>query len=631
MYGKKRFLVFKLVFFVSLCLTAQTHTAVPLGDPVYHILEQAQMRGLCRFLPSAKPYSRAFIISVIDEIFTKNETLGFGRLTESEGNILRQYRTDLSPGKEGFDMVRGAYFTDHLWDDSYFSGEFGFGFDLFFAGGYYPEGGGFRKATDSMLSLSVKGDLGKGLSYGLAVNGGVFMSPRNILGEYHTYYAGFNDGDDGPYPDSPWYKDRILTAYSEPVAYFPYTYKKKWDGSVWYTSDVSNSGHQGWPQNLSIGYSMIPELSGEFLNGHIFYRIARLDREWGGMTNNGSLILNQSAQPFLAGEITFAPFKWLSFSSLTGVLEYNNTEGIKNSAETSQNAFSIVMLELNYDSYMHMDFGSTAVWPKRFELGYIFPIMDNFLYQNNIGDFDNMAFFLNVQGQYPGLGKLWFSFFLDEANPDSEFFRKSKEMYAFQLGASARIPWLPFSSLTVSYTKNEPYNYTHIRESVPWYGELPMETNYVNNGKSLGYYIPPNSDEILVRVDAMPTLRNMVSLQYQLIRHGADYGDRAVGGSSFMSELDPRGRNEKPNLRKFFLHDGAYQWTHIFKFTGEYSFAGFNMPVKLYCEIGGVYSYFTDIDGEVNSGSKPYSVIDTPVYPHSFGFIGVFGVKLFPK
>jgi hypothetical protein len=205
-------------------------------------------------------------------------------------------------------------------------------------------------------------------------------------------------------------------------------------------------------------------------------------------------------------------------------------------------------------------------------------------------------------------------------------------MYAFQLGATARFIWLPFGSVTLSYTKNEPYNYTHQRISVPWYGKLPMETNYVSNGKSLGHYIPPNSDEILFRLDSIPTPRSLARLQYQLIRHGADYGDRAVGGSSLMSELDPKGRSTKLNLRKYFLHDGAYQWTHIFKFMGEYSFAGSNVPVKLFCELGGVYSYFTDIDGEVNSGSKyDYSVIDTPLYPHSLGFIGVFGIKIFPK
>jgi len=636
MFKRICFFVYALLLTAGISLVAQTQLSVPLGDPVYHVIEQAQIRGLCGFLPAAKPYSKAMILSIIDEILNSNEARRFGRLNEDERKILEQFRVDFGPGKNGIDKMRGTYFTDKTWNNVYFSGELGFGANLIFAGGYYPNEDDFYGATDSTLSISFKGDLGRNTSYGFTLHGGIFKSPRKELGPYHTYNPGFNNGEVGPYPDTPWYKDEVITTYSEPLAFFPYTYKKNWDGSVWYTTDVSNSGHEGWPQELSVGYSMLPELAGTLLNGHVSYRIARLDREWGGMTNNGSLVLNQSAQPFLAGEVTITPFTWLSISSLTGVLEYNNVKGIKDSAAANQNAFSIVMLEANYKSYFHVDFGSTAIWPKRFELGYIFPFADNLLYQDNIGDFDNMAAFLDIYGQFPGLGKLWFSFFLDETNlaemkPNSGFFEKSKHMYAYQIGASVQIPALAFSSVTVSYTKNEPYNYTHPKSPVPWYGDLPMETSYANNGKSLGHYIPPNSDEILVRFDTMPMLRSVVGFQYQLIRHGADYGDRAVAGSSLLSELDPMRHIDKPNLRKYFLHDGAYQWMHIFKLKGEYSFAGFNVPVKAFCELGVVYSYFTDIEGEVNSGSRPYSTIDTPEYPHSRGFIGVLGVRIFPK
>jgi len=624
------FFVFVLVLTVHVSLSAQTQLAVPLGDPVYYVIEQAQMRGLYRFLPDAKPYSRAMILSIVEGILKSDATGRFGKLTVTERGILEQYLARFTPSKNGIDMMRGTYSVDHLWDDIYFSGELGFDINLVFAGGYYPDEENSYWATDSTFSFSFKGDLGRNTSYGFALTGGVFKSPRNVLGEYHTYYKDFNNGSEGPYSDQPWNKDRIITTYSEPKAFFPYTYKKNWDGSVWFTSNVSNDGQEGWPQELSLGYSMLPEFAGIFMNGHVSYRIARLDREWGGMTNNGSLILNQSAQPFLAGEVTFTPFEWISFSSLTGVLEYNNTHGIQDSAATSQNAFSIVMLESNYKNYFHFNIGSTAVWPKRFELGYVFPLADNFLYQDNIGDFDNMALFLNFQGQYPGLGKLWASFFLDEANLESDFFEKSKMMYAYQVGTSVQIPGLAFSSITASYTKIEPYAYTHTRISVPWYSNY-MEISYTNNGKSLGHYIPPNSDEILVRFDTMATLSSIFRLQYQLIRHGADFGDRAVGGSSLLSELDPRGRSYKLNLRKFFLHDGAYQWMHIIKLRGEYSLFSFKLPIKVFCELGGVYSYFTDIEGDVNSGYKPYSVINTPVYPHSLGFIGVLGVAIFPK
>jgi hypothetical protein len=121
-----------------------------------------------------------------------------------------------------------------------------------------------------------------------------------------------------------------------------------------------------------------------------------------------------------------------------------------------------------------------------------------------------------------------------------DFFNMSRFMIAYQFGTVVHIPWikrLPFSSLTLSYTKIEPYTYTHTRESVPWYNGLAMETNWVNRGRALGHYIPPNSDEILVRFAAIPVSESMVGFQYQMIRNGASYGDRAVGGSSLWSEL----------------------------------------------------------------------------------------------
>jgi hypothetical protein len=655
---KKCFIVCSLLVVFPFFLSAQSHLSVPLGEPVYHVIEQAQLRGLCGFLPNVKPYSRDKVLSIIEEILNNNETLKLGRLTEQEQAILEQFRQTYNPNKKGIDLTRGTYSVDHVWHDIYFSGELGFGLDLGFSGAYYAKAGGFQSPArenpenpdkiifpganhpdsgdfyngiDSWIYVSFKGDLGRKASYGLGIQGGFFKSPRAVLGEYNTFYEGYPTVND----DDPARFNQLITTYSEPLTYFPYTYKKNWDGSVWYTSKVDNAGHEEWPEALSIGYSMIPELAGAGLNGHVFYRFARVDREWSGMTSNGSLVLNQSAQPFFAAELTITPFTWISFSGLAGILEHSAI-GIKDSARTFQNAFSINMLEVNIKNYFHIDFGSSAVWPKRFELGYLFPLVDKFLYQNNIGDFDNMALFLNLQGQYPGLGKLWFSFFMDEVNTEGGFFEKSRQMYSYQFGGSFHIPLLSFTSVTLSYTKVEPYTYTHTREDVPWYGTLPMETNYVNNGRPLGYYIPPNSDEILVRFDTMPAPRSKVSLQYQLIRHGADYGSRAVGGSSFWSELDP---DERSDIKKYFLHDGAYQWMHIFKVGGEYSFSGFKIPVKLFCELGGVYSYFTDIDNSIpanagipNMGSRhPYSIINKPEYPHSISFIMFLGVKVFPK
>jgi hypothetical protein len=356
------------------------------------------------------------------------------------------------------------------------------------------------------------------------------------------------------------------------------------------------------------------------------------------MDPGSSLVLNQIAQPFLALEATAYLTGWFRFSALTGVLEFSPERGgLKGASATFQNAFSAAMVELEYKQFFHFDIGTTSVWPKRFELGYLFPLLDNYLYQNNIGDNDNLALFASIRFQYPGMFKVWFSGFADELNPAEikDLFAKDRMMFALQAGTSWNIPWLPFSTVALRYTKIEPYTYTHQRRSdLPWYGDNYMETNYVNNGRGLGYYLPPNSDEILLRFETQPELSTGMHFQYQMIRHGADFGPHAVDGSSYWSELDPSGRSSKQTLRKSFLEDGAYQWQHILKAGATYRFA--KIPVFVYGEAGVVFSYFTDIDPAgalyTDWAGKPYatSIVDTSIYPRSTTFIVTLGVTIFP-
>jgi len=649
---KNVFFVLFLSVILVVSVSAQTHISVPLGHPIYLVLEQAQVRGLCGILPAAKPYSRAKVISCINEILERNGSRRFGRLSEAEIEILENFIKTINPERKKFDYLRGTVSWERLSKKNYyFSAEFGFGADFIFAGGYYPVAGGFKNEKDDsyfsdanhpasgdvygdltfLPSISFYGDLGKRFSYGLTLSGFIGKSPRVKLGTYEILDLQNTDKDD----ENNQAQMRIgrITTRSGPLAYFPYTYKKRWDGFIFPTGNVSHTGLSAWPDDYSIGYSLMSELAGEFFDGAFTYRLARLDREWSGMTTNGSLILNQSAQPFLAIETVINPFEWFSISALTGFLEFHNAIGEKNdarekeSSETFQNIFSIVQLEVNY-KYFSVGIGSSVVWPKRFELGYISPVTENFLYQNNIGDFDNMALFLNVQLLYPGIGNIWFAMYLDELKFGVNPFTYDRSMFSYQVGGSFHIPWIPFTSLKISYTKIDPYNYTHSRLRTPWHTHY-MEQNYVNFGSSLGHYIPPNSDELLIRFETIPVPQSMFSFQYQMIRHGADYGDRAVDGSSLWSELPIGGFRD--DIRKYFLRDGAYQWMHIFKLGGEYSFTSLKAPLKIIVEMGVVYSYFTDIDGKVNTEPKRYERINTPQYPNSVYLIGMIGIQIFPK
>ena len=147
----------------------------------------------------------------------------------------------------------------------------------------------------------------------------------------------------------------------------------------------------------------------------------------------------------------------------------------------------------------------------------------------------------------------------------------------------------------------------------------------MNNGESLGYYMPPNSDELHVRFETAPLRHLVLHTQYQFMRHGADYGSRQIPGSSLYSELNPSGRDA---LRKYFLHDGAYQWYHVIKIGGEYNFSDFtNFPLTLFADIGFVYSYFTDTDAEVGQKAD-YHHVNNQEYKDKYGCIIQLGVRI---
>ena len=119
-----------------------------------------------------------------------------------------------------------------------------------------------------------------------------------------------------------------------------------------------------------------------------------------------------------------------------------------------------------------------------------------------------------------------------------------------------------------------------------------------------------------------------------MVRHGAEYGTRAVDGSGLNSQLDTHGRSDKegkPMLWKYFLHDGAYQWQHIFKVGGSIDLQGLRVPLSFFLDMGVVYSYYTDISGMPNSGQR-YDIhkINTSEYPTQTRFIATLGFKLYP-
>jgi len=629
---KLLFVICFLEAFSFISVFSQTHTSVSLDSQVYYVLEQAEIRGLCSPLSGARPYTKSVVITAINEILNSDNSK---KLNATERKILEQYQDMFAKPITGIDWQRGAWYNETSIGktDTLISGNIGVSADIEGSTGLYPSFNEYYFGMELWLQAYLNGDIGRNVSYGFSAEGGLMQVPRKELGKGNTYYSTFystvEDDPDGQYVN------RTTTVYSEPLTHFPYSYKKRWDSSVFFFK--KGIGYESWPNNIAGGYNLLAELSSSFLDNKLIFRLGRISHDLGTGPLGSSLMLNRMARPLLGIEGEFNPFPWVGIFSLTGVLEYFNDDrvggpsGIKGSSMTNQNVFSTTMLQFRYKNYVFFDIIDSVVWPKRFELGYIVPIISNFFYQNNIGDFDNMAMTLNLKLQYPGLGNIWFSLFVDEMRLDTKWWDLDRTMIAAQAGLNIQLPFLAFSSIRLSYTVVNPYCYTHNRNFNPWFGSLHMETSYTNNGVGLGYYIPPNSDELLFNFKTMPVKNLVTHLQYQMIRHGADYGSSEVDGSSLLSELDPEGRDgSRPELKRFFLHDGAYQWMHIIKAGVEWNLP--NLPIALYGEAGTVISYFTNIDGPANNGSaNPYFLINTAEYPQSVGYLIKIGVKVFPR
>lgn len=605
------------------CLAAQTNSTVDITDDVYVLLEKAEQRGLCSPLRNTRPYTERYITARLDEILESLRNSGGGYTADTEISETAAYAEKFRH-TAGFDPQNLSYRVESSTGRFPVSFEFNNTTEGFVSGGVYGDSSLNSAGFELFHSFNFLGDLGSHVSYRTSGYIGLTSMRLQNVGTY-TVGKWWNDPEDDT--------DRYINVFRN-NSVLPYSYKKRWDGSVY--NRISGDGLNGWPDSTSMAFGMYGEINASLLDDRIEIGAGRINREWAAMDSGSSLVLNSSAAPFMGVDIKVELFRFLSFSTLTGVLEFPNQGYINGNAwyrespgDTVdsyffQNAYSIAMVDLDF-RYAHLDFGSTCIWPKRFELGYMFPLVDSVVYQNSVGDYDNLALFGDIKLRYPGIGSVWASLFLDELfNFKINPFEKTRCMFAYQFGARAELPAVPFMSVSFRYTKIEPYCYTHqALKYQPWYSGY-ISQSYTNNGSGLGYYLPPNSDEFFLRVDARPAPGLAAGLQYQLVRHGADYGSASVPGSSLYSEMNPEGRDE---LTKYFLRDGVYEWTSMVSIDMSYSLRQLRIPVTVTASAGYVYDWFTRSDGTGRDASL--SAYETSEYPVKSGAVLSVGFRAF--
>ncbi|OHD76097.1 MAG: hypothetical protein A2V99_03510 [Spirochaetes bacterium RBG_16_67_19] len=365
----------------------------------------------------------------------------------------------------------------------------------------------------------------------------------------------------------------------DPEAFVPYAFSKEWDGfHVWaedgevdYSDGISSPG---------FSFSSLPALSLDLWDSRINLHLSRYRRQWG--LGEGSLSLSGTARPIIAfaGSVEPAP-RW-RFHFLDGTL------GDWSDSQHEQKMLSIHRLEWFPRDWLYLSPWESVVYAKRLELSYLNPIGSYYVGQQINGDLDNVAFGGEAAVTIRPYFRLYFSLFVDEIVlvPLSRLFTRPENQFAWQAGLKIPIPWLPFALLTLQYTKIEPYCYTHYEQTVPMYTQ-PVNINYAHDGENMGYHLPPNSDELLLRLFTHPADGLELTAQYQLIRHGDGDHPAQIEGD-IDSPIYPADLQAGLYREKDFLHDGIYEWIHALTVGAGYRFKG--APLKAWAKYSFVHA-----------------------------------------
>lgn len=539
---KKYFIyIFFFLFLGTTFLFAQTHLSVPLNHRVYELLDYAQIKGLISQLPTKKPYSHELALKLLDEV------LNSASLTTKEASIFEKARDSLTPS-----LPKAPVYSvgKYRWEHEGASAEIG---------GYWTSGFNANFNIPSLsqrhwLSLYAQGDIGSRFSYKYDLGLGLMRLRHN--------------------------------------AYPANIYSKDFDG-VQFVLKKSSYNFAVDSEDIAAGIRMEPEVALSLYKDKIHINFSRIRRDWGA--GDGNLILSRTARPFIAADFSVRPLPWLNFYYINGTLEFLGPN-LKAAAEEFQVTYGASGVELLFDKYGFLNLTSSVVYPKRPEQGYWHPGLFPVIYQFYIGDFDNMQLGLAAGGTIPKYLRLYASVFVDEVNFQvGNFFHKDRNMYAFQTGLKGLLPFLPLGTAILQYTKVEPYMYTHPLTEVPWYGSKKIDSTYINHGEPLGYKLDPNSDELKLKVSAIPLSYLDVQGCYTMVRHGTTYGSNKVDGSSYNEQLDYSG--DVNTYYKDFLRDGTYQWIHSLgiALTADLQEA-LNLPLPVSASIGYTvsYSYHTD-------------------------------------
>jgi hypothetical protein len=580
--GKARVIVALVVLFAILVpqglVFAQDHLAVELTHPVYKIIQSAEIRGVLTRLTAVKPYTRAQVKEFLATIEAH-----MGVFSSEERDMIRAFHDEFFSGGAGEKPVWTS--TDG------------------------------KAAVGVRIEGTMKFDAA-GITNLLT---GAASPSFTDLWHLNSRVTPYLEGEIAPWlsikGEAGFTIDKIQNSL-----YLPYNYTKEWDAThIDFSASRNSDGTKAYP---SFSYYIEQDISGATDNGALRVRLSRFRRDWG--IGSGSFSLSGTARPFVGAEVQFRPSPFFAVSSLLGSLtnwaQGENEKSIAKdlsgnyTALSYQKMFGLQRMELFPFDWLTVSASSTLIGARRFELGYMSPLLFSVMYQNQLADIDNLGVQVDASVIVPYVGKLYGSFYADEMEIThlDELFTKARNMFALQGGAMVPVPGLPFTTFTAQYTKIEPFVYSHYPTWYPDY-RLRVDTSYTQDGENLGYHLPPNSDEFLFRLETMPAQGWRVSAEYSFVRHGDNSMANWLAGKPLIygdvnKYMD---YNQLYSYNKSFLHDGIYDYNHIVKLNvywrpdGAPKFFGATIPFELGAGYGFAYTWYEDGTGSGAAVTAP--------------------------
>lgn len=222
-----------------------------------------------------------------------------------------------------------------------------------------------------------------------------------------------------------------------------------------------------------------------------------------GSGKGGKLIFSDKAPSFPMVRLNVQPLEWLRFTYIHGWLHSGliDSSTYRTSLVDDRESHSQIpkfiashILSADVTDDVTVSIGESMIYGDEIEPLYLVPVMffrlaDHYLAKQGSNTGDNAQLFADVQYKVPAIRtKFYSTVFIDELSITNLLKGKNLSAVAFTLGGTIADPVIPNSSLTLEYTRLNPFVYMN---------SDPLHL-YSNHGYQLGHWIGSNADQFYV-------------------------------------------------------------------------------------------------------------------------------------